>query len=1502
MKKRKFTKTLIALFMVLAMVLSTVTVSAFPGDDKYRDFSKDYDLLENVGADIMTGEENFQSITPLRANLPEIEILNVEVLWGGQYSTRWRIGDNHPNYDFNFTRHSVYGYADSALFGGRGHQPGRWYTTARNVNMQEPRLFTLQFTVPGSFTGVGVNPGEFNVNNLDWSYGGRALSAWTASLNAATIAWCPGARVRIEGTPTAVLNGDGSVTVTAGLRFGTFVNNLVPTGGTNRPGCAWSNSNMFNRPWGAELPYFPVTNPGLAFVNQVGYHAFVAYYNGNAVAETDIRFSVNDIFKRWAELEEFIVNHPANVLNAPQGLDNHGPYDRFLKIEPIGQGVAYVNPETRERRNIWSAVIADSRATVDRYLNVTQPLLTSNPAQLQADLLAGPGPNQHRGVLFFSGPHGGELPAPGLVYELVYRLIYEYELVFTRAAEYNRLIPRQANYATGNSAFRHRVGDDYIEQRVSVDELLERYIIVMLFHANPDGFSLSQRGTHYNFDLNRDGSSGQTPEGRALQRAVARWMPIAFLDIHGYYRNFLIDGTTMPWVPFFEPDLIDAHSVSMIDAMGMSIIGRSAMALYNIPTRDAASGWMGVSWMYNPSMAKLFGSIGFTIELPDNHQDSFDAMMQGFYGFFKYVTDDDTWFSVMYNIAEFQRRNILNLDLRDVVDPHLMRVHPYFYEMAPYVTFEMPYQRQIGRPRTPNPAGGYFDLFPEYHVIPVCRTVQMSPGAAFDALYLLANVGVIIERTTQEVTYNGVTYPVGTHIISMRQARRAFAHAVLSDGFCVEGHIMAGTGGDTIISFPRMRGFETFYTRTQGAFDAVATEQVPLSEVALTVSRVNITGEGDLVVVRNDSPDAIRMVNRIVAAGNDVYIITGGVPGASLGDFVAQRSHVIAAAEAAYNRVFGYIGLTLNGFGLGAATEMPELAVQVQVPHVGHWYSSVAWSSATRYILELYEFPRHTALANVNTPVAAADVYFITHGGQIGGALAAKIRDEGVPLIAVGLTAQLANIVTNPADRITCVLSPGEVLMRVDVTENIVLSNLCDLEAVYLQPALARLFTSVPSWITPLITVQDSDDFLIQGRLIPGRLAASGPLSGFRGTTVVGTGIYTTNAGVDIPITVMTPNMVYRHSQDLYFRIIANAILTKASGIDVTAVPPPVPSFNIFNNGQGGTVSTPNESLAAAGIIRMWTQLDGIGAPFAYEATATITAYDQNDNCAMEFIRVGRRWQDGTGWLDDFNLIDVNKNGQWQYINFTINVYGQTVRVLLVNDLFAPPPVPSFNIFNNGEGGTVSTPNASLAAAGIIRMWTQLDGSGAPFAYATAATITAYDQDDNCAMEFVRVNRRWVDGAGWQDDFASIDVNKNGQWQYINFTITVYGQIVEVLLVNDLFAPLPVPSFDIFNNGLGGTVSRPNASLAAAGIIRMWTQLDGVGAPFDYADAATMTAYDQDDNCAMDFVRVNRRWVAGTGWSDDFASVDVDRNGPWQSINFSITVYGQTVEILLVND
>jgi len=134
-----------------------------------------------------------------------------------------------------------------------------------------------------------------------------------------------------------------------------------------------------------------------------------------------------------------------------------------------------------------------------------------------------------------------------------------------------------------------------------------------------------------------------------------------------------------------------------------------------------------------------------------------------------------------------------------------------------------------------------------------------------------------------------------------------------------------------------------------------------------------------------------------------------------------------------------------------------------------------------------------------------------------------------------------------------------------------------------------------------------------------------------------------------------------------------------------------------------------------------------------------------------------------------------------------VTTYGT---IVVTNYTPASLPIFGWNIFNNGPGGTQHPrPNAGLAASGTIRMWTQFDGANAPVYLVASDTIVALDQDGECAMEFVRANRIWVAGIGWTDYFSMVDVNKNGQWQYINLYITVYGQTVHVLLANALFEP-----------------------------------------------------------------------------------------------------------------
>ena len=238
--------------------------------------------------------------------------------------------------------------------------------------------------------------------------------------------------------------------------------------------------------------------------------------------------------------------------------------------------------------------------------------------------------------------------------------------------------------------------------------------------------------------------------------------------------------------------------------------------------------------------------------------------------------------------------------------------------------------------------------------------------------------------------------------------------------------------------------------------------------------------------------------------------------------------------------------------------------------------------------------------------------------------------------------------------------------------------------------------------------------------------------------------------------------------------------------LSTPVVTPPTPGFSIFNNGQGGSPSIPNAGLAEVGVIRMWTQLNGVGAPIYLAAADTIVATDQNGQCAMDFVRVGRVWTDNQGWANYFNLLDVNKHAAWQRIYLSVTAYGQTVNVVLVNANYF-----SLNIFNNGPGGSPSTPNAGLAEIGVIRIWTQLAGVNARIPLAFADTIVATDQNGQCAMEFVRVGRVWSDDHGWFDYFNLLDVTKHNDWQRIYLSITVFGQTVDVVLVNANYVPAP---------------------------------------------------------------------------------------------------------------
>jgi len=226
---------------------------------------------------------------------------------------------------------------------------------------------------------------------------------------------------------------------------------------------------------------------------------------------------------------------------------------------------------------------------------------------------------------------------------------------------------------------------------------------------------------------------------------------------------------------------------------------------------------------------------------------------------------------------------------------------------------------------------------------------------------------------------------------------------------------------------------------------------------------------------------------------------------------------------------------------------------------------------------------------------------------------------------------------------------------------------------------------------------------------------------------------------------------------------------------------------------------------------------------------------------------------------------------------------GLNVAQFSVTATWEDVPVAEFGLyaFNNGNDN-----NASLAEAGLIRIWPQLNGVTAPISM--SAVVTAVDQDGFDAMEFVRKNRGWNDATGWQDFFINFDVNKHAPWQTITLTVTVYGQVSTLTLINNRFLGLHA-----YNNGTDAEVP------SMAGNIRIWPKLGGSIAPIPMD--AIISAIDQNGNNAMEFVSINRLW-SDAGWQDYNANFDVTKDAPWETIVFSVTVYGQTVVLELIND
>ncbi|MCJ8007299.1 M14 family metallopeptidase [Lederbergia wuyishanensis] len=478
--------------------------------------------------------------------------------------------------------------------------------------------------------------------------------------------------------------------------------------------------------------------------------------------------------------------------------------NRYLKYQNLGKSV--------QGRDLHFVILAKNKTAVDRYLSVTLPTALENPQSLINKLenrLMG----EYQIPIWFNNIHPDEIEG----------LDAQVELLKKFALQDMITIPTVKNGRKETVT-------------LNVSEVLNDVILLFMFTNNPDGRVANTRRNANGFDLNRDNHFQTQPETIIVTQEISKWTPLSFLDMHGYISRFLIEPTTPPHNPNYEYDLLYNNMIKQAHNMGQAGLGNSDFRSYVIPALDYKNGWDDMSVGYTPMFAMLHGSLGHTIEIPELSQDGYHAMVGVGLGAVLFVKENKD--QLYKNQLEIFKRGVNGEDNR-AVDRYLVNASGNL----------------IGRNRE-----GNNNFFPDYYVIPIDSKQQKNKLEAYKMVQYLLRNGIKVEKLTKSTNVNGITYPRGTFVVPMKQAKRGVANAMLYKGDDVSD--WEAMYDSTVVNFPDLRGFTVHEIRNENAFNQ-------------NVIRIRSTGlpKGYIYtkalfhVLSNTNNDTIKLVNNLLKNG-----------------------------------------------------------------------------------------------------------------------------------------------------------------------------------------------------------------------------------------------------------------------------------------------------------------------------------------------------------------------------------------------------------------------------------------------------------------------------------------------------------------------------------------------------------------------------------------------------------------------------------------------------------
>ena len=697
-------------------------------------------------------------------------------------------------------------------------------------------------------------------------------------------------------------------------------------------------------------------------------------------------------------------------------------------------------------------IVAKDQSAVTKWLEFTEKAETQ-PDQVIADIKAGKYDDIKVPVMY-SNIHANEVAAADGIMEFAWMLVnaaagdgklsynnltgftaegkteFESEKAASKMAVPD-LVKDSATYLgwlTGDNSSSGIVDlDKYYEQETvntTLDELLDNVFFILVPEENVEGRTYITREASNGYDLNRDNSFQTTEETQNMQKLIAAFNPVSLTEFHGRVSAFQCEPCDPPHEPNFEYDLLAEHLIAGGEALGIAAVANNdTYNSYVIPQRDYLTDngdgttywsdpWDDMSTSYTPQFAMLQGTVAYTVELPGYNDAGAQLVKYGCLGQANYIAGEKLGY--IESQTEIFSRGVgnKNSDAYELVGQWLCDQNDVEGAESDLFRPEFDGEDENG------------NFYPECYIIPLDGVNQTNLQAAGDMMEWLSRNDVKVLVTDKEFTYEGVSYPAGTMIVSMYQAKRSVANGVLYDGTLISNWTVLYSEG--ITTFNETRGFDMVTVTEPAAYKtikAVCGEWMDYDDcLSYIASKLGsfFTGKADgYVIISNASEDSTAAVNALLKAGKSVGMVTDSESD-FYGDFVCSYADW-QSVSAKY---------VLSGTGLAEA-DVPAAKVVTKAPtvyitgEVGpddagfKWTSRINWSHGNwnydRAALELMGF-------ETTSDPAKADL--IMGASALDDAAKAEVL-AGTPYIGYGSSAARKNIfddalVRSAADGMDC--------------------------------------------------------------------------------------------------------------------------------------------------------------------------------------------------------------------------------------------------------------------------------------------------------------------------------------------------------------------------------------------------------------------------------------------------------------------------------------------------